>query len=362
MHEPTGDQLMPAARNLLVNCAEMKSGDRLLILQENPDLAYYDASAVRDIATAATSLGLRTTLCEVPFSEAVQPLNPEIAELMAGSDCTLFFARMGDQIRFREMPPGTKSIVSYALDRQMLASGFGTAHFKGFEALKTAVDAAFAGADEIHVTCPLGTDFKGPGARSMLDDGADVTIIRFPMSVFTPIPSKGFAGKVAQAHFLTGTGSQYYHPYAAPLRDVLFIHFENQRITRFEGSAQDIAAADAHYQFVARKFDIDRDNIHSWHVGIHPGCAYLQPAGDSYERWSGGAFGNPRLLHFHTCGNYPPGEISWNIVDPTVRIDGVEVWQNGRLFPDRIAGGAKILARYPCVAALFDHPAQDIGV
>jgi hypothetical protein len=30
------------------------------------------------------------------------------------------------------------------------------------------------------------------------------------------------------------------------------------------------------------------------------------------------AFANPRYLHFHTCGNYAPGEIAWSLFDVKV--------------------------------------------
>jgi hypothetical protein len=122
-----------------------------------------------------------------------------------------------------------------------------------------------------------------------------------------------------------------------------------------------VAAAEGHYADVAAKFGLIKDYVHSWHAGIHPGCEYLRPAGEHMERWSGSAFGNPRILHFHTCGDYPPGEISLNVLDPTVRLDGVAVWDNGVLHPERIVGGAELLAAYPDMAAAFRNPATQVG-
>jgi len=83
---------------------------------------------------------------------------------------------------------------------------------------------------------------------------------------------------------------------------------------------------------------------------------------DNYERWGGAAFGNPRILHFHTCGAYAPGEISWNIVDPTVVVDDVPLWQDGVFNAHLLPGGPEILAKYPDVAALFAAPDRDIGL
>ena len=108
-------------------------------------------------------------------------------------------------------------------------------------------------------------------------------------------------------------------------------------------------------------FGLDPLTMHSWHAGIHPGCAYTTPAQSSFERWSGSAFGNPRLLHFHTCGHYAPGEISLNVLDPTIRVDGVAIWDAGVLRADLLPGGTEILEQYPCIKAVFDDPARHVG-
>ncbi len=108
-----------------------------------------------------------------------------------------------------------------------------------------------------------------------------------------------------------------------------------------------MARAEAQYAHVAGLYGIDGGIVHSWHAGIHPGCAFAGSAHDSYERWSGSAFGNPRILHFHTCGAYAPGEICWNIVDPTVVVDGAVIWDAGRIRLDAVPGAAAILERHP---------------
>ena len=80
------------------------------------------------------------------------------------------------------------------------------------------------------------------------------------------------------------------------------------------------------------------------------------------ETWGGAAFGNPRILHFHTCGAYAPGEISWNLFDPTIEVDGANLWENGTLKIKRINGAEKILQQYPDLEDLFAHPNRDVGL
>ena len=356
-HDPAA-----GARNLLLRCAEVKAGESLLILFESEALGIYGAGLVEVMSEAALELGLTVATREVAFSQTVQDLQPDLSEQLVAADHAVFFARLGDQLRFRAMPKGARPVVSYALDIAMLGSGFGTADYRAFKALKYAIDRMLAEASEIHVTCALGTDFRGsakvgPGAAP-----ADTSVLRFPMSVFTPLASREFSGRVAIARFLVGTGSNYYEPYGVPLNAVIFAEIGGGFIRGFSGDSAEVARAKAHYADVGGLFGIDPYAIHSWHVGIHPGCAYPMPAKANYERWSCGAFGNPRILHFHTCGDYAPGEICWNVVDPTVLVDGIRVWDGGVLRPERVKGGADIIEAYPDVAALFACPQTAVGI
>lgn len=188
----------------------------------------------------------------------------------------------------------------------------------------------------------------------------EVTIRRFPLSVFKPVPAGAYSGTLALAGFVPGSGRTYYTPHHLPLEDVLRIRFHGNRITAFDGP--DAARAEAHFRRVGRLLDVDPMFLHSWHAGIHPGCGYDRPASENPARWSGAAFGNPRVLHFHACGDYAPGEVSLNLIDPTVWLDDVAVWENGRLHPARVAGGAAVLAEYSSLARAFATPARAIGL
>lgn len=352
--------LESGAANLLANCAGTRRNDRLLIIREEPGLGYYDEDIVTAVAEAGRRIGAEVAIKEVPFNPQATEVPAEVRALMGEADQTVFLARIGDQLRFSDMKSNGRAVVSYALNVSMLGSAYGTADYRAFDLLKSALNQMLSAAQAIHVTCPAGTDFRGsgPGSVSPLQD---VGIYRFPMPVFTPILAAEFSGTVALPGFLVGTGSMYYKPYAREYEGVLFADFAGGRITQFFGDKAAVEVAEEHYRFVAGKFGIDRDFVHSWHAGIHPGCEFTGAASDNYERWSGSAFGNPRLLHFHTCGAYAPGEISWNVVDPTIIIDGVAVWEGGVLRPELVPGGADILAKYPNAKATFDAPTQNIG-
>jgi hypothetical protein len=361
-----GTRLMPTqspeagALNLLANCTCAARGDRLLIAYEPPEYGYFNADAVDVVRRAAAMLGLDVDTVDVGFNPDNPHLPPDLVARFEAADIILFLARLGDQLRFSQMPAGKTIVVSFALSRELFGSAFGTGHHGAFLALKDAVNAALDRAETVRITCPLGTEIAGRPEMNLDLDG-DTTIRRFPMSVFTPVPAHSFSGRTA-LRFLTGTGSRYYPDYSPEFDAPVFAILRDGRLAGFEGAPGDVARAEAQYDRVSGLFDIDRDFVHSWHAGIHPGCGYPWDMRRNYESWGGVAFGNPRILHFHTCGAYAPGEISWNIFDPTIVVDGVALWEAGVFRADRLSGGPAILARYPGVAALFDAPDRDIGL
>ncbi|MCY4300854.1 MAG: hypothetical protein OXC68_03820 [Aestuariivita sp.] len=360
MSNPNPERLRRAVCNLVFNCAGCNVGDRLLIVRETENDGYYEPELALSVADMAQDIGLVVRIYEVPFQPKVCDLDAQLADAIAVSDCTIFFARIGDQIRFRKNGCIGRQVISYALDRDMFTSSFGTVAYEAFDTLKNRIDDAFREARVVRVCCPSGTDFTCDGRREIRVE-EDVALKRFPISIFAPIHASAFKGRIAQNGFLTGTGSNYYHPYTCPLEETLLVEFDGYRIIGFDGVQRDRIAAKDHFEFVGNTLGIDPFFIHSWHAGIHPGCKYSQRPSESFERWSGGAFGNPRLLHFHTCGDYPPGEISLNILDATVYIDDVAVWQHGTLIPDRLIGGHEILESYPVMRTLFESPCLSVG-
>jgi len=361
MVENQADGVRLAVANLLQGCAGARPAARLLLLEEDPSLGHYGAGLAPAVATAAQALGHPVIRHSIGFADEPGDLPASALTEMERADHILYLARLGDQMRFRPLPHAERSIVSYAVTLPALAGRFGTVPHGAMLALKAAINAAMTGAGDIRVTCPLGTDLRGrmvpiPGGM------ADVGIRRFPMCVFAPVPMDGFSGRIALARFLVGTGSIYYQPFLHEFDGVVMVRIAGTRAIGYDGPRDVVAGIRAHIAGLAARYGLDGDFVHSWHAGIHPGCAYEGRAEDNPGRWTGSAFGNPRLLHVHTCGAYAPGEICWNLLDPTVTLDGVALWQNGRLHPDRIRGGAEVLAGCPELAACFAAPATAVGI
>lgn len=359
------------AMTLLRDCVGGAAGERLLIVREPPGSGFYDEAAPRITAAAARALNMRVYLTQSDCFLASAEDTDTLMETLRGFDHIVFFSRVGDQIRFSEDSGMPSSTMCYTLDLESLNSPFGTACYFGMCEIKKVIDEAFFNASHVRLSCPLGTYYEGRPDWSLAARGKsaskpagakDVRIKRFPMLISQPVPASGLSGKIALSRFLVGTGSQFYEPYHLPLTSTVFAHVDNNRISHFEGSPEEVVRVQQHYEHVSRTLDIDPAFVHSWHAGIHPGCHFQPMAETDIMRWSGTAFGNPRILHFHTCGDYAPGEISWNILDPTIWIDDVPVWENGHLYPERLPNSAEVLAAHPHLVELYKHPHRDIGL
>ena len=345
------------AFNLLQGCAEVEAGESLVLVQESRDLGWYDDIAV-GVAGVAEELGVDVAIRPTGGPRAERFDEREVVGTRW--DRCIYFARIGDQIRFDAAADDRVRVMSYATTREALGSLYGTTPHQAMLALKAAVDSVFASAGLIELTCSRGTDMRRERAADSEPD--DVSIRRFPMGVHTPIDAAGFTGQVAVARYLTPTGSRVYEPPSLTIDDPVLAVVSGGRIQSFLGPAVEVERIEAHYRHVAGLFDLEADGVDSWHAGIHPGRFYRDPAAVDPDRWSNTVFTSPRFAHFHTCNTRPPGEICWMVHDPTIRLAGVALWEDGVLHPERFEATAQAVADRPELATLMALPKQSVGL
>lgn len=364
------------ARNLLQQCLNVKPGESLIILNEDPAEDFYDAEAPAVVRRVAEGMGLKVTARQVPFASDASKIDDETWDAVCANDHAIFFARLGDQFRLlRKQAQRTKAVIVYALDVDMLGSAYGQASNKGFVALKRLVDQALGEANHVRVTCPLGTDISGvfeanrpsatgidPSQSERASVSTGFRIQEFPVPVAKALDARPFAGTVALAHCLAGTGNRYYTPFGTHISGILHARLEDGRMYGLEGPQDDVRRVSDYIESVGRTFDFDPWLAQTWHAGLHPGCDYRRDAIENLERWTTGPFANPRAFHFHMGGEEPPGEINWHIIDHTLEVDGIKLWEEGRLFPERIPSGAELLDQYSDIQAVFENPRREIGL
>lgn len=361
MNANTTEALRAGARNLLVECAGLSGGESLVIFHEDPELGWYDLAAPTAVADAARAMGLDVTMIRVNAPGRNEPLADAIEAAMRDHDQTIYFARLGDQDRFAPSRTKRPAVMSYVTDAAGLASEFGRFPHRAFLELKEVLNGILGAADTIRVTCPAGTELAGKVVAD--DEGPeDVSVKRFPMGVYKPLPMKGFAGRVALTRYLVPTGSRPYEPPVVPIEGTVFADVDGGTITGFEGAAEDVGRVRGHYAHVAGLFGIEPMVSHSWHSGMHPACAFAGQAADDPDRWGNTVFMNPRILHFHTCGAYAPGEICWMVIDPQVEVDGRVLWDRGRMDVGFAPALTDLADRWPGLADLLAEPVAEIGV
>ena len=323
------ENIAKGAKNILENCADLSKNQTLLIISEDPVLGWYKKDITDALAEEAKGMGIKTTILEVggPQNDSKSTLT----EVIDDFDCTIFFARIGDQDRFDQSSFNTKRVMSYVRSAENLASKFGCTHHQALIELKKAINTIFSKGGNVKITCPLGTNISGELPKLKIDESKDVGVIRFPMLVPTPISAKSFSGKVALSKYLTPTGSKVYDPPNLELKKDIFSIVERGKISDFEGDEETINRVKNHYSDISKMFNIEKYNIDSWHAGIHPGTYYDFPIEDDPDRWSNTIFGSPKFLHFHTCGDYAPGEICWMVENHSIIIDGEHLWKDGLL-------------------------------
>ena len=141
-----------------------------------------------------------------------------------------------------------------------------------------------------------------------------------------------------------------------PNKTLVFLFFfacSNLVIYSYTIKSEDVNNIENHYAYVSQKFDIDMHAVHSWHPGIHPGAEDNKFYEYDPDKWSNTVFGQPKYLHFHTCGNYAPGEICWMIPNHTVLIDDKPLWKDGELMLDGFKHTKVLLEKHVTLKNVF---------
>ena len=351
---------LSGALNLLKNCLNMQAGSKVLLVCENPQLGWYSTAASDLMSLAIRRLGANLTRIEVGHPN--DPPSNTYDQLLDHSDAVIYLARLGDKNRFNDKLLEKQVAMVYARDGETLSSNYASMNHHAMEAFKHMIDHIKTNAQHIKITCPLGTDIDCNIDTLDYADVSDVAIKRFPLCVPQPMLANKMTGTVALSRWLTSTGSLSYSPATCKIDNVVFAEIEAGKIIRFHGSRKNVSAIRSHYNFVADQFGIERDIIHSWHAGIHPACSYPHKIDDNPDRWSNNIFGNPRNLHFHTCGAYAPGEICWNVRDPTILIDGTPLWKNGRICFQNFDEISEIVDLWPDLKFSLTHEYGPVGL
>ncbi|MEM7172109.1 MAG: hypothetical protein AAF530_18205 [Pseudomonadota bacterium] len=356
-------RLEEGAQNLLQGCLQIKGGERLLLISEDASLDHF-APEVADIVEAeAQKLGAQVFILKTPRVKGPEDFPKVIVGAMENADHTVFFSRIGDQLRFDALPGDGTKTMTYILDREYLASDFARLPHALMLEVRQKIHEVLDGGVAWRVTCPAGSDLSGyePPRQPQSKGKKDFSLRLFPVTIFRPIAASSMQGKIVLSRWITSTDTHLHDPDVVRLDIPVTAQVADGRIRDFQGPASAVAKVRDYYDMVSRELGLDPEIVHSWHAGIHPKTFYNRRAADHPSRWGSVAYASPRHAHFHTCGDYAPGEIAWTLIDPTITFNGEIFWEAGRFtFLDRPDLQA-LLSKYPGWENAFEVR-QDLGL
>ncbi len=319
------------AKNLLKNAVQARQGQRLAIIAENPALGLYDRLSIQCINDVAHAEGLDVDVVWVNEIEECCSPSETVLNTFTDYDHVLFCSRLGDQLRFSQTPGKASCTVNYALDIGALGSSSCTVSHRLMREIQALYETETNQAKEWQMSCPFGTNLKGSQNTQKIESGdvIDFTVNRFPVCAPRPISCDDAQGVIALTHWLTSTSNHLYTDNTLRITSPVFVHLKNGKVIDITGDKQQVNAVRKHHERVASYFDADPWHIQSWHAGLNPGVSYPTDACSDIDRWSKTAFASPQYLHFHTCGEQAPGEISWPVFHPTVSFDQRCYWSQG---------------------------------
>src|SRR5262249_46801638 len=108
--------------NLLLNCAELKPGQRMLVVNEKALWAHRDA--IDFIEDRARELGgvVQSVWADRPISPEFIP--EDLAKTIRDADVTLFNHQVGAMLRFRPIEGAGVRVLNYATTGRLLESEF----------------------------------------------------------------------------------------------------------------------------------------------------------------------------------------------------------------------------------------------
>ena len=356
---------LEGANNLLFDAVKAKAGDRLLIVGEKGENTHFEKDVCDAVLAAATAAGIDAQLQTFEVCNSAKDFPPALSEAMDCVDHTVFFSRIGDQIRFCSTPGAGSKTMCYALNADYLASDFCRIPHSLLKCLHDKLVDKISNSNEFEISCSMGTALRG-SLSTMTPGSTDKNSLTafevglFPQTIFPPVCCSKMTGKLILKDWLTSSSTVIYDDSVYYLNDPIIAKIDNGIITRFDGNSDQCTALEKHFFRVSEIVGGEAMAINSWHTGIIPATWYSGRVRDDLERWGSVSYASPRITHFHACGS-DPGQIGINLFDASIHFDDEVIFKDGNYMFPHTDQCNDIFKDYPHWRSAFKNNA-DIGI
>ena len=319
------------AWNCIAECARVKNGDSVLILNQSGSA---EPEVSEALAQAARESGAQVhVFWGDPVPKSSETLPKTLVGALLSSDVAVITY---PSLRREALHPYIKDNEvtrsgNAARTGALMGSEWARFPFGVEQAIIDRLDEIMAHGRSWRMTTPGGTDIRGEfaGAGSVIAGAyfkkgdADTRFSRsFPGGVHTPFNSVKVEGVIMVEHLsgLAASGN------AVAVERPFRIEIKDNRIVSIQG--EDPGTAILRREIEERKDGV-YDLIDSWHAGTNPKTVVPYERKREPRLWWNYAHWSPLALHFHLGRTVNP--ITLCCFDETVWVDGRKIYQEGKL-------------------------------
>jgi len=314
--------IQDGAKNCVVDCARVKQGARVFIVNQKGAVDEEVSHAIRE--TVENEDARTTVIWENAIAKGGSEVPQSLLQAYKEGDVVIsHFPSLKREILHPHVQGDTRSrVTNRATFAELLQSEWARFPYSLQLAIIGTLDAILANAREWRITSPKGTDVRGKigGVESTVaqayfargDDDSRASR-NFPGGVHTPLMSSETEGVIVVDHANVRGG---FRP-AEPLR----IELKDSRVTAIRGG--DDAGT------IIKELEKTDGYLDSWHAGTNPKAILPVKKDEDPSAWWTFAHCSPTVLHFHLGRTHAPVNVA--TFNQTVYVDGRRIYDEGRL-------------------------------
>lgn len=317
------DPVREGVRNLVEECAEIREGDKVAVLNEIDKIEPHIADLIAEAVKAAGAE------CQVLWGETIEQGRKDLPSDVLGAFLTadkviasydLNRATLHSHLQGK----GTVQINNSCRTAQQMSSPSATFHWGMVKSIYSRLEEIFSEGERWHITSPAGTDITGLiGQESDIADAyfaaeaeASRFIRSFPGERYTPVGSSDAEGTIVTEYINMRDTAPWGQPAVLTVRD--------NKVVKVEGG-DEAKRFEAEMQANVERFGDNATVIDSWHGGMNPKVRV--PSDEN--RTLVGATSGAAMMHFHAGRILEP--VSAGILFQTIELDGRKLYEGGKV-------------------------------